>query len=320
MCKRTLLFFLAVVPVFAFAAPARAASTDTIVLEVLTLDKAIAELSTDTTAVAALYQAVAEVYMRQHKLLKATSLLATYDHDQGQDIGLLNQLGYLYQQQPGTLERAVKLQEKIVNLDPESNWERARPRLAELYLSKGDTVKARRITEGLLSRDPENQVYLRQLSQIQQASGDWQLEDTEKKLIRISPQDSDYLRLAEMYVKKKTYDDAVTVLEDGIAKLPSAVYTLTKYLAQVYVLKSDIDKGIRLLNDLVWKVTDTDQKNDVKANIKQLENLKSVQSQAAANVVVISTQTVVVVSTQAAAAASVKTKVVVPAKAPGKKP
>lgn len=248
---------------------ARPPSSKEIVVEILDLDKAIAEVSRDTSAVADLYNTVKEAYLRQGKRDKAISLLATYERNRGADLSLLSSLAYLYEQ-AGALDRAMKVQEKVVGLDPENLWANNKLLLAEFCLRSGDYDKARSLAKSLNDREPGNRSYLRLLSRAQQAANDWKAVETTKKVIQLDPQAGDYQRLAELYVKEEKYDEAVAALEEGSKKLPNEAIPLGIVIADIYIRSGDKDKAIRVLNDLVLRTNNSDLKNNMKVMVENL--------------------------------------------------
>ncbi|PIU19826.1 MAG: hypothetical protein COT18_05470 [Elusimicrobia bacterium CG08_land_8_20_14_0_20_59_10] len=242
-------------------------------IEILYLDKAIAEVSRDTATLPVLYNTVKEIYLKQAKMDKAISLLNTYFSNRGTDIGVLSSLAYLYEQK-GAAAKAAEVYEAIVRLDHE-NAPFFRSRLVDIYLQQGNTNKALSLAESLARLNPVNPYYLRLLGRAQQAANDWKAIETTKKVIQLDPQAGDYQRLAELYVKEKKYDEAVAALEEGMKKLPKDAVPLGILIGDIHTRSGDYDKALRVLNDLMWKTNVPDVKNNIKAAISLAEKLKT---------------------------------------------
>ncbi|HNW44697.1 MAG TPA: tetratricopeptide repeat protein [Elusimicrobiales bacterium] len=238
--------------------------------EYLPLDQAIREVSEDQAALPALYSTVKEIYLRQGKMDKALSLLETYNRNNGSDQGLLNALAYLYEQS-GAPAKAAALYERMLVLNS-VNAQSVRPKLIALYIRLGTLDKARDLTELELKREPDNPLLLRQFAKVQLDRKDFYgAEDSYKKLLKLKPVHYDYILLADVYMEQKKTDKAVEILEEGISKFPGSEVDLRTALANIHMRLGDKTKALLILNDVLWKVNEPQQKENIRQLIRNYE-------------------------------------------------
>ncbi len=239
-------------------------------VEDLSLAAAIAEvLKDDPEAVSGVYQQLVDIYRQQRKPDKAISLLETYRRGGGGSRQLLSLLATLYLNR-NALNEAVGVYEALLQLYPGDA--QAQAELSTLYPKLGKAAKAAELAEAAAGNGTAGADSFVRLADFYHRNGDLaKAAQAIARAIALAPRPEYYREQAQLLSEQGKPDQALSVLEEAMARWPEAEADLTMAMCGIYVQKGQKEKAVARLNALLSKVQDKFRRDDIQRLIAAFE-------------------------------------------------